>query len=424
MTAPPRAGALAQYAILALPLAFSGLPLFIYAPDYYTGEFGVPLGVMGIILLLIRGFDALQDPLIGSLSDRYASKRLSILCIAMLLLGAGFFMLYHPVQSAPALWFTISMIIATLAFSILSINLNAIGSLWSTDTTTKTTITTTREAVGLVGLMTATILPSVLQQQEFSTTEVYSIYAVVFLVFLALTGSIFLRWGRTQSFVTAPPLTHPPTWNFKSLLNPAFRPFFWSYGFSMLASSIPAVLVLFFIRERLEAEHLTGIFLLLYFSAGIIGMPLWKICATKLGLEKSWISGMVLSIVTFSGALFLGAGDIWGYGAVCILSGVALSAELALPPALLSRLIDEQKIEAETSALFSWMIFLTKAVLALGTGVSFLILSMAGFVPHIPDNTPSALLTLSILYALVPCCLKAIAALILWRSLPKITRVL
>ncbi len=417
----PRPWALAQYAILALPLAFSGLPLFIYAPDFYTGAFGVSLSVMGIILLCVRAFDALQDPLIGTLSDRYASKRLSLLFVAMLLLGAGFLMLYHPVQSAPALWFTLSMIIATLAFSILSINLNAIGSLWSSDTATKATITTTREAMGLVGLMTATILPSVLQQQGFATTEVYSIYAIVFLVLLALAGGVFLRWGRTQAFVTATPRTLPPTWNFKSFLNPQFRPFFAVYGFSMLASSIPAVLVLFFIRERLGAEHLTGIFLLLYFSAGIIGMPLWKICATRLGLEKSWIAGMVLSIVTFSGALFLVTGDIWAYGAVCVLSGIALSAELALPPALLSRLIDEQKTESETSALFSWMIFLTKAVLAIGTGVSFLVLGLAGFVPHSTGNSPSALLTLSILYAFVPCCLKAIAALILWRSVPRVT---
>lgn len=414
MTLPARA--LAQYAILALPLAFSGLPLFIYAPDYYTGQYGVSLGVMGVILLVIRALDAVQDPLIGSLCDRYAARRVPILGIALGLLGAGFFMLYHPLAAAPTLWFTLSMILATFAFSVLSINLNAIGSLWRSDTAAKTAITATREAIGLVGLMTATILPSVLQQQGMSVTATYNVYALCFLVCLLLTGGIFLRWCRRQPFVSQAESGHPSLWNFAALRHPVFRSFFLTYGLSMLASSIPAVLVLFFIRERLGAEDLTGPFLLVYFAAGIAGMPLWKYVSGKIGLEKSWLAGMGLAITTFGFAFLLRQGDVWPYAAICITSGLALSAELSLPPALLSRLIGEQNRTAETSSFFAWMIFLTKAMLAIATGVSFLLLDQAGFVPH-QENTAAALLTLSALYALAPCICKMLAALVLWRSL-------
>ena len=41
--------------------------------------------------------------------------------------------------------------------------------------------------------------------------------------------------------------------------------FFLAYLISTFASSIPAVLVLFFVRDYLLAESWTGLFLLLYF---------------------------------------------------------------------------------------------------------------------------------------------------------------
>ena len=64
-----------QYSTLALPIAFAGMPLYVHAPDYYATEFGLSLGSIGLMLLFLRLIDALQDPLIGQLSDRFSKKR-------------------------------------------------------------------------------------------------------------------------------------------------------------------------------------------------------------------------------------------------------------------------------------------------------------------------------------------------------------
>ena len=63
------------YSILAFPIAFAGIPIYIHAPDFYSATLGVSLATLGVTLLVLRIIDALQDPLIGYLSDKYSHKR-------------------------------------------------------------------------------------------------------------------------------------------------------------------------------------------------------------------------------------------------------------------------------------------------------------------------------------------------------------
>jgi Na+/melibiose symporter-like transporter len=46
-------------------LAALGLPLYAVVPTYYTEVLGLPLGGVGIVLLLVRIFDAVADPLVS-----------------------------------------------------------------------------------------------------------------------------------------------------------------------------------------------------------------------------------------------------------------------------------------------------------------------------------------------------------------------
>ena len=79
--------ALLQYSLLAMPLAFAGMPLYVHTPDYYATEFGISLSVIGFVLLGLRFFDAIQDPIIGRLSDRYARHRHSIIIVSAAVFG-------------------------------------------------------------------------------------------------------------------------------------------------------------------------------------------------------------------------------------------------------------------------------------------------------------------------------------------------
>lgn len=398
---------LAYYSMLALPLAFAGIPLYIHAPDFYATQAGLSLATIGAVLLIIRLFDAVQDPLIGYLSNKFSQLRPAIMLGALFTMALGFFMLFHPPESFILGWFALNLILATSAFSVLSINFNALGSLWSTNTHQKTRITTWREGFGLVGLIIAAVLPSIIGLPLASSA---------FVGILAISGSIFFLWNRTHRALISDNEGVCKSLELRPLFHASNIKLYAVYTLSMLASAIPAVLVLFFIRDRLDAESLTGLFLLLYFISGAAGMPLWQKVAARTGKLKAWFISMIVAIVNFIWAYFLNAGDLWQYGAICLFSGIALGAELALPPAILSDVIDRQDTRDQTSFYFSVLSFLSKSALALGSFIAFFVLGQAAFVPA-AENSSAALHSLSFTYALLPCLIKIFAAVGLWHRI-------
>ena len=61
----------------ALPmLAAAGIPLYIHLPQFASINLGMGLGTVGVILMVIRVVDLVQDPLIGWAIDRWPKAQL------------------------------------------------------------------------------------------------------------------------------------------------------------------------------------------------------------------------------------------------------------------------------------------------------------------------------------------------------------
>ena len=63
-----------RYGLMALPLAFVALPLYVFLPNYYARSFGLPLASLGVLLLVARVADAVIDPLLGRWVDRLFAR--------------------------------------------------------------------------------------------------------------------------------------------------------------------------------------------------------------------------------------------------------------------------------------------------------------------------------------------------------------
>ena len=402
-----------SYGGMALPVAFAGLPLYIHAPDYYATEFGVSLATIGLVLLGLRLFDAIQDPLIGRLSDRYSTHRLWIMLCAAAILVMSFTALFQP-SGPPLLWFFIMMLLATSAYSVLSISLNADGAVWSRDAHEKTRIAGIREAFGLIGLMLAVTAPGILSQ-SMSTQSAFFWVSVMLAVFMVFALVPFIRWKRHAAIGTATAPASGGLWQVFRTATPQTRWFFTVYGVTMLASSIPALLVLFFIRDRLDAESYAGLFLLTYFIAGAIGTAIWQRVSTRTGKLRAWAIATGLAIASFISASLLGAGDIIPFVIICAASGIAFGGDLVLPPSILADRLQDEGLETQAAAHFGILAFEAKAALAIGSALVFPALSAAGFTPA-GENDRTALIALSLAYATIPCLIKIIAFILLWRG--------
>ncbi len=409
-----------QYSFIALPLAFAGLPLYVHIPDLYTRDLGMNIGLIGAILLVIRLFDAVQDPVIGYVSDRFYKQRYMIITagFAALFVGVGA-VFYGPHFAVPtAVWFAMSMICATLGFSVLAINMNMIGGFWSDNKEQRTRISAWREAFGLVGLLVASVLPALFLQNmsaESSFQNMFWVFAVLAVCGFALF-SLFVQHLVADGNAVMKPVKDSADiarkFAFWKILIGPDRHFFGICFLTHIAAAMPAALVMFFIRDYLKEEEFAGAFLFLYFLSGAVLMGLWVKIAEKTGKERAWLASMILAVLTFAWSFFLNEGDAFAYGVICVLSGLALGADLALPPSILADRVSRQKNEKEATQYFALMSLMPKVTVALASGAGLLVLNMLGFVAG-EDNTQAALTGVITLYALVPCVVKLCAAIYL-----------
>ena len=108
----------------------------------------------------------------------------------------------------------------------------------------------------------------------------------------------------------------------------------------------------------------------------------------------------------------LGMGDTTAFVMVCALSGLALGSDLALPGALLAGVISDAGDRGRAEgAYFGWWNFATKLNLALAAGVALPLLAVFGYTPGVRDA--EGLQALTVAYCLLPCALKACAAIAL-----------
>jgi glycoside/pentoside/hexuronide:cation symporter, GPH family len=420
-----------SYGALGLPLAFVALPLYVALPNHYASVYGVPLALLGAILLGARLVDAIADPWIGRWADALLGRSnrhaWRVCACAAFVLAVAFAALFAPpVAQGPALllWCTAMLVVTYLAYSVVVVIHQAWGARLGGDEAQRARIVAWREGLALVGVLLASALPAVAGTTTMSITFAALLAGAIALLTLAP------RWqpsdpaaaaGRRQRAVPLPeslarkpapaPLALP--W-----VDPNFRSLLGIYLLNGIASAIPATLVLFFIRDVLRATSHEALFLLLYFATAAVSVPLWVKAVRRIGLAAAWLVGMALAITVFAFAVLLGEGDIVAYGVVCALSGLALGADLTMPGALLAGVIQRsgQSGHAE-GRYFGWWNFATKLNLALAAGLALPLLQWFGYAPGARDAT--ALSALSLAYCALPCALKLGAAALLmrhWRS--------
>lgn len=396
-----------SYGALGLPLAFVALPLYVVLPAHYADAFGVPLAMLGAVLLGARLLDAVADPLIGRWIDglfgRGALPAWWAACAAAFALALGFRALFFPpVEGTAALlvWCATGLTVTYLAYSVVTVVHQSWGARLGGNEPQRARVVAWREGSALVGVLVASVLPSV---AGLGWTT------VLFAALLFIGVGILLRAPRPDSEVHA----GEPLELWLPFRAGAFRRLLSIFIINGIASAVPATLVLFFIRDRLQAPTWEPVFLATYFAAGALSIPLWVRAVARLGLARAWLAGMGLNIAAFIWAAMLGAGDTSAYLAVCAASGIGLGADLTLPGALLTGVIQRAGHAGRSEgAYFGWWNFATKLNLAMAAGVALPLLGAFGYQTGARD--PAALQALTLAYCVLPCALKLGAAALLW----------
>ena len=399
-----------RYGLLGLPLAFVALPLYVLLPNHYARNFGLPLAMLGVLLLAVRLLDAVLDPWIGRVCDRlFARSPAAVLRLGRIaagLLALGFALLFFPpvrTQASLLAWAAVCLVVTSLAFSALAIGHQSWGAMLGGDGPTRSRVVAWREASGLLGVLLASVLPLLAG---------FAVTAAVLAVALAFACAAWARAPRPQPSACASQAPWQLPWRTRP-----FRRLLAVFLLNGIASAVPATLVLFFVQDRLRAPAaMEPLFLGAYFLSAAAAIPAWLALVPRLGLERTWLAGMLLAVLAFAGAASLQAGDATGFLLVCVLSGAALGTDLALPGALLAGVIAAAGHRGQAEgAYFGWWNCAGKLNLALAAGLALPLLGLAGYLPG--SREPDALQALALAYCLLPCLLKLAAAALLWHFL-------
>lgn len=395
-------GRILAYGLLGLPLAFAALPIYVHVPRFYAEVTGMPLALLGVILLATRLLDAGIDPWLGWLADRV--PRPGMVAVALLPFGIGFVALLNPPDENATAWLVGALALTYLGFSAATIAYQAWGADVGSDSGLRTQLTAAREGFGLLGVVLAAALPALLAPDLSEGIARLAWVLPPLLLIAALTTFSRVGPGAPQRAPSQPLL---PSLR-RVLADPAFCRLLGVFVANGIAAALPATLFLFFVADVLQIEAASGALLALYFIAGAASLPLWVGLAGRYGRVAAWLGAMLLSIVAFAGASQLGSGDLWPFAAICLASGLALGADLSLPAAIAADLGERQ---GQAGACFGVWNFVAKLNLALAAGLALPLLALMGYVPGSGAGLPA----LSFAYALLPLAFKALAAGLLWR---------
>ncbi|MAS42311.1 MAG: MFS transporter [Rhodobacteraceae bacterium] len=412
---------LAAYAAPMAPLGMLHFPIWVYVAPFYAG-LGADLALLGAMVLAARLLDAITDPAMGVLSDRTPralaarfGRRKPWLALAAPVILFSAWRLLIPPEGAGALhaglWLGVLMIGWTAALTPYL----AWGAELEQGYAARARVTAWRESAGLLGMAGAAVL--------YATGA--DAAAGLAAVFAALALALPVATAAALVAVPEPPDRSRRRLPWREAMraaarNRAFARLIAAWFLNGAANALPAALFLFFVEQRLGAPDAAGPLLILYFMAAVLGAPVWSRLSERFPKHRVWGVAMLWACAVFVWAPLLGPGDVAAFAVITALSGFALGADLALPPAIQADVVDADAAETgehRAGAFFAAWSVTAKAAQAVAAGLALLALSAAGFDAAVAAQAQSAgaLDLLAALYALAPAVLKIAAVALVWR---------
>lgn len=400
-------GTLIAYALPALPLALLGLPLVIYLPKTYAAQPGFTLASVGAVLLVARLWDLVSDPVAGWLSDRVRPlswrRRLTLLAGAPLLL-AGVAQLFDP-PSGAGTWHLLgwSLVLYT-GWSLVVMPYFAWGAELTDRYHERSRVATYREVGVIFGTLLAVLLPALAADDGQALRWLG--WAVVLLLPVALSALVLWVPERAARRRTDDGLSLKT--------DPLVRRLLLAFLLNGTANAIPASLFLLYVEHVLGAPQHAGWLLALYFMAGLAGFGIWLPVSRRLGKHRAWALSMLLACAAFAWVPLFASGDLGLFILVCLVTGLSLGVDMALPASIQADVADRHRGGAgRTGTLFGLWGMSTKLALALGVGLALPLVQWLGFSAEGAAST--GVLALALVYGLLPLPFKLAAAWLMWR---------
>jgi glycoside/pentoside/hexuronide:cation symporter, GPH family len=404
---------------------------------FLTSVAGLNPAWAGSILLVSKVWDAVNDPIVGTLSDRTHTRwgrRYPWMVAGAIPLGLTFFLQWIVPTDQPWLLFAYYVgmgLLFNTAFTAVNLPYTALTPELTRDYDERTSLNSFRFAFSIGG----SILSLLLAQAIFSSVKDPQMQYLwlgglgglmaVFPVFWSVWGT----WGRSRLVSQYyPPLQEsnlPLRRQLKVLLaNRAFLYVVGLYLCSWLAVQITSAVLPFFVVDWLRLPQTTFTWVALAVQGtALLMLPFWSRCSQRWGKKATYFAGMLLWLIAELGLVLLQptqTGLLWP---LAVLAGMGVSTAYLIPWSMMPDVIELDELqtgERHEGLYYSLMVLLQKFGLALGLFLVGKALDLAGYLPSsagqpLPIQPELALLAVRLTVSAVPAVCLGLGLILAWR---------
>lgn len=372
---------------------------------FLTNVAGIPAGLAGSILLVSKVWDAINDPIVGVLTDKTKSRRWGRR-LPWLLYGAVPFGLFSFLlwivprigRQPPNIWWLLTYYIVIGAISqvfytVVNLPYTAMTPELTQDYDERTQLNSFRFAFSIGGSILSLVLAQVIflqipeSQRELQylvlagLTSAIAILALYWCVFGTRKRALIFEAQRIQSANEA---TIPLKEQFKLAFSN--RPFLFVVGIylcSWLAVQITASIIPYFVVNVMELKQadvppvLIGVQ-----GTALVMLFVWSRLSKNLGKKAVYFMGMSLWIIAQAGLFFLQPGQVGLMYVLAVMAGVGVSTAYLVPWSMIPDVIELDELQTgqrREGIFYGFMVLLQKFGLALGLFLVGLGLQTAGF---------------------------------------------
>jgi GPH family glycoside/pentoside/hexuronide:cation symporter len=368
------------------------MALIVYIPAFYATEVGLGLTEIGIFFLLARIWDALIDPLVGSLSDatksRWGARKPYIFVGTPLLMWATW-QLFNPAEEMSTSYMLVLLFIYYFSWTIVQIPYLSWGAELSNDYHERSRIVGVREGAMFVGVLMATGLPMLIfPNGQANLPQMLGLFAWITVIILPLSVLVAVTFVPT-GVATERAFKAPYAIMGSVLRNKPFRLLLAATFLGWLGVHIYNATVLLIIEYGLRLP--TTNFLQLVFIQFLVGTlitPLITRCANIWGKHRVLAAGMLGSACVLPLMLLVEPEKTYQVTIIFALLGVVISPIWLLPTALVADAVDVGRLEGggnQAGVYMSLYNLANKLALSLGVGIALPLVELLGFNPQAED---------------------------------------
>jgi Na+/melibiose symporter-like transporter len=414
----PSIAMLVMYSLPVVGTTMLISPAFSLVPGIYASRYGLSMASVGAVLLIVRVFDAIFDPLIGMMDDRTKAARGTRkpwIAAGAIVCALGALLLYSPPQHVTVITLFVGSLVLYIGWSTFEIPHNAWVTNLSPDYAGRTRAFALRAVAYYIGGMVTFAIPLLVPgaNGQYSSAVLLTTWAISAAIIMLGTLVALARVPDPPASVVTTVVNLKQGWR-AVLRNGPLRLFIAAYVVSGFGFGMALTLNYVYMQSVVGLAGRIPLVYVLSSPAALLGIAVWSWLGGRYGKRFVWVCVTTVAALIFlaffvvprtpaSFPLILGLNLLLFF----TLSGIGVAS-----PAALADIVDFGRLhfgEDMGATYYAFYMMIVKASIGVAGGIGFALAGAFGFEAQVATHSAASTHGFMLAFSIVPAALTLLA---------------